>query len=31
VVEQVKVVERDKLILREVERWRVCGSRHIVF
>ena len=30
-VEQVKVVERDKLILREVERWRVCGSRHIRF
>jgi len=27
----VKVVERDKLILREVERWRVCGSRHIRF
>lgn len=30
-MEQVKVVERDKLILREVERWRVCGSRHIRF
>ena len=27
----MKVVERDKLILREVERWRVCGSRHIRF
>lgn len=27
----MRVVERDKLILREVERWRVCGSRHIKF
>ena len=27
----MKVVERDKLILRDVERWRVCGSRHIRF
>lgn len=27
----MRVEERDKLILREVERWRVCGSRHIKF
>lgn len=27
----MRVEERDKLILREVERWRVCGSRHIRF
>jgi len=27
----VRVEERDMLILREVERWRVCGSRHIKF
>ena len=31
VVEQVRVTERDELILREVDRWRVCGSRHIRF
>lgn len=27
----MRVEERDMLILREVERWRVCGSRHIKF
>lgn len=27
----MRVEERDKLILREVERWRVCSSRHIKF
>ncbi len=27
----MRVEERDELILREVERWRVCGSRHIKF
>ena len=27
----MRVEERDKLILREVERWRVCGSRHVRF
>ena len=27
----MRIEERDKLILREVERWRVCGSRHIKF
>lgn len=27
----MRVEERDNLILREVERWRVCGSRHIKF
>lgn len=27
----MRIEERDKLILREVERWRVCGSRHIRF
>lgn len=31
VVEQVRLTERDELILREVDRWRVCGSRHIRF
>ena len=27
----MRVEERDMLILREIERWRVCGSRHIKF
>lgn len=30
-MEQIRVTERDELILREVERWRACGSRHIRF
>lgn len=30
-VEQVRVTERDELILREVDRWRACGSKHIRF
>lgn len=30
-VEQVRVTERDELILREIDRWRACGSRHIRF
>ncbi len=30
-MDKVRIEERDKLILREVERWRVCGSRHIKF
>lgn len=30
-MEQVRVTERDELILREVDRWRACGSRHIRF
>ena len=30
-MEQVKVTERDELILREIDRWRTCGSRHIRF
>ena len=25
----MRVTERDELILREVDRWRVCGSKHI--
>ena len=25
----MRLTERDELILREVERWRACGSRHI--
>lgn len=25
----MRVTERDELILREVDRWRACGSRHI--
>lgn len=25
----MRVTERDELILREVDHWRVCGSRHI--
>ena len=28
-VEQVRLTERDELILREVDRWRACGSKHI--
>lgn len=28
-MEQVRVTERDELILREVDRWRACGSKHI--
>ncbi len=27
----MRVTERDELILREVDRWRACGSRHIRF
>ncbi|MCM1271101.1 MAG: replication-relaxation family protein [Ruminococcus flavefaciens] len=27
----MRLTERDELILREVDRWRVCGSRHIRF
>lgn len=30
-MEQVRVTERDELILREVDRWRACGSKHIRF
>lgn len=30
-VEQLRVTERDELILREIDRWRACGSRHIRF
>lgn len=30
-VEQLKVTERDELILREIDRWKACGSRHIRF
>lgn len=30
-MEQMRLTERDELILREVDRWRVCGSRHIRF
>lgn len=29
VVEQVRLTERDELILKEVDRWRACGSKHI--
>lgn len=28
-VKQVRLTERDELILREVDRWRACGSKHI--
>lgn len=31
VVEQVRVTERDELILREIDRWGVCSGRHIRF
>lgn len=27
----MRVTERDELILREIDRWRACGSRHIRF
>lgn len=27
----MKVTERDELILREVDRWRACGSKHVRF
>lgn len=27
----MRLTERDELILREVERWRACGGRHIRF
>lgn len=30
-VEQLRVTERDELILREIDRFRACGSRHIRF
>ncbi len=30
-MEQLRVTERDELILREIDRWRACGSRHIRF
>lgn len=30
-VEQLRVTERDELILREIDRWRACGSKHIRF
>lgn len=30
-MEQVRVTERDELILREIDRFRACGSRHIRF
>lgn len=30
-MKQVRLTERDELILREVDRWRACGSRHIRF
>ncbi len=30
-VEQVRVTERDELILREIDRWKACGSKHIRF
>lgn len=30
-VEQLRVTERDELVLREIDRWRACGSRHIRF
>lgn len=30
-VKQLKVTERDELILREIDRWRACGSKHIRF
>lgn len=25
----MRLTERDELILREVDRWRACGSKHI--
>lgn len=30
-MEQLRVTERDELILREIDRWKACGSRHIRF
>lgn len=27
----MRVTERDELILREVDRWRACGSKHVRF
>lgn len=30
-VEQLRVTERDELILKEIDRWRACGSKHIRF
>lgn len=30
-MEQLRVTERDELILREIDRFRACGSRHIRF
>lgn len=27
----MRLTERDELILREIDRWRACGSRHIRF
>ncbi len=30
-MKQLKVTERDELILREIDRWRACGSKHIRF
>ena len=30
-VEQLRVIERDELILREIYRWKACGSKHIRF
>lgn len=30
-MEQLRVTKRDELILKEIDRWRACGSRHIRF
>ncbi len=30
-MEQLRVTERDELILREIYRWKACGSKHIRF
>lgn len=28
-MESIRIVDRDRLIIREIDRWRVCLGRHI--
>jgi len=30
-VKEIRIVERDKKIIREIDRWRVCQGRHIMY